>query len=407
MANYKFDLVIVGGGPGGLAAAIYGARSKISTVVIEKSRPGGQIATTEDWENYPGVPHISGQEGMKIWVEHAKKFGAEFVKDDVIDIVDAGDYKIVKGKENTFEAKVVVLSVGAVPRELGVPGEREFRGKGVSYCATCDADFFTELDVLVVGSGDQAIEEGMYLTKFAESVTVIVLHDEGTLDCTPVLKERAFHNPKMKWVWNSTVNAIKGDGIVDTVELKNIKTGQISEIATNGVFFFVGMVPQTDWLKDIVAMDKRGYIIANEMCETNVDGIYAVGDARQKFLRQVVTAAADGAIAATAAEKFIHEEEGFRETVMDQKIPVVVSFWNPTKPSTMNLNTRLEAMMEPYKGKLKLVKIDTYRNIRISRKCEIKDIPAILLYKEGKIAARFDVTIDETALAAKIAELAL
>lgn len=407
MANYKFDLAIVGGGPGGLAAAIYGARSKISTVVIEKSRPGGQIATTEDWENYPGVPHISGQEGMKIWVEHAKKFGAEFVKDDVIDIVDAGDYKIVKGKENTFEAKVVVLSVGAVPRELGVPGEREFRGKGVSYCATCDADFFTELDVLVVGSGDQAVEEGMYLTKFAESVTVIVLHDEGTLDCTPVLKERAFHNPKMKWVWNSTVNAIKGDGIVDTVELKNIKTGQISEIATNGVFFFVGMVPQTDWLKDIVAMDKRGYIIANEMCETNVDGIYAVGDARQKFLRQVVTAAADGAIAATAAEKFIHEEEGFRETVMDQKIPVVVSFWNPTKPSTMDLNTRLEAMMEPYKGKLKLVKIDTYRNIRISRKCEIKDIPAILLYKEGKIAARFDVTIDETALAAKIAELAL
>lgn len=407
MANYKFDLVIVGGGPGGLAAAIYGARSKISTVVIEKSRPGGQIATTEDWENYPGVPHISGQEGMKIWVEHAKKFGAEFVKDDVIDIVDAGDYKIVKGKENTFEAKVVVLSVGAVPRELGVPGEREFRGKGVSYCATCDADFFTELDVLVVGSGDQAVEEGMYLTKFAESVTVIVLHDEGTLDCTPVLKERAFHNPKMKWVWNSTVNAIKGDGIVDTVELKNIKTGQISEIATNGVFFFVGMVPQTDWLKDIVAMDKRGYIIANEMCETNVDGIYAVGDARQKFLRQVVTAAADGAIAATAAEKFIHEEEGFRETVMDQKIPVVVSFWNPTKPSTMDLNTRLEAMMAPYKGKLKLVKIDTYRNIRISRKCEIKDIPAILLYKEGKIAARFDVTIDEVALAAKIAELAL
>ena len=407
MANYKFDLVIIGGGPGGLAAAIYGARSKISTVVIEKSRPGGQIATTEEWENYPGVPHISGQEGMKVWVEHAKKFGAEFVKDNVIDIVDAGDYKIVKGKENTFEAKVVVLAVGAVPRELGVPGEREFRGKGVSYCATCDADFFTELDVVVVGSGDQAIEEGMYLTKFAESVTVIVLHDEGTLDSTPVLKERAFHNPKMKWVWNSTVNAIKGDGIVDTVELKNIKTGQISEMATNGVFFFVGMVPQTDWLKGIVAMDKRGYIIANEMCETNVDGIYAVGDARQKFLRQVVTAAADGAIAATAAEKFIHEEEGFRETVMDQKIPVVVSFWNPTKPSTMDLNTRLEAMMVPYKGKLKLVKIDTYRNIRISRKCEIKDIPAILLYKEGKIAARFDVTIDETALAAKIAELAL
>lgn len=393
MANYQFDLVIVGGGPGGLAAAIYGARSKISTVVIEKNRPGGQIATTEEWENYPGTIHTSGPEEMKGWVKHAEKFGTEFFKDEIVNIVDKGDSKLVIGKQHTFEAKVVIVSVGAEPRVLGVPGEREFRGKGVSYCATCDADFFTELDVVVVGSGDQAVEEGMYLTKFAESVTVIVLHDEGTLDCTPVLKERAFHNPKMKWVWNSTVNAITGDGIVDTVEVKNIKTGEISTIEANGVFFFVGMVPQTGWLKDIIALDNRGYIIANELCETNVDGIYAVGDARQKFLRQVVTAAADGAIAATAAEKFIHEEEGFREMVLDQEIPVIVSFWNPTKPSTMDLNTKLENMLDAYKGKIKFVKIDTYRNLRISRKCEVKDIPTVVFYNKGKIVDRIDLDV--------------
>ena len=269
------------------------------------------------------------------------------------------------GKNNTFEAKVVIVSVGAEPRVLGVPGEYELRGKGVSYCATCDADFFEELDVVVVGSGDQAIEEGMYITKFAETVTVIVLHEEGTLDCTPVLKERAFSNPKMKWVWNSTVNAIKGDGIVEEVELRNIKTGELSTIEANGIFFFVGMIPQTDWLKGIIDMDDRGYIIANELCETNVDGIYAVGDARQKFLRQVVTAAADGAIAATAAEKFIHEEEGFKDMVINQKVPVIVSFWNPTKPETMDLNTQLEAALEQFGDKIKFVKIDTYRNLRI------------------------------------------
>ena len=406
MAHLKYDLVIVGGGPGGLAAAIYGSRSKISTLVIEKNRPGGQIATTDEWENYPGTPHTSGPKEMEIWVEHAKKFGTEFVKDEITAVAIEGDHRIVTGIENTYEAKAVILALGAQPRELGVPGEREFRGKGVSYCATCDADFFSELDIVVVGSGDQAIEEGMYLTKFAETVTVIVLHDEGTLDCTPVLKERAFSNPKMKWVWNSTVAEIKGDGLVETAVLKNIKTGELSDYPVNGVFMFVGMVPQTDWLKGIIDMDNRGYIVANELCETNLDGVYAVGDARQKFLRQVVTAAADGAIAATAAEKFIHEEEGFKDMVIDQEIPVVVTFWNPTVPASMDMNVQVEKLLEPYKSKIKLVKIDTYRNLRISRKCEVSSIPTIVIYHKGQIVARFENDINLDALNAKLAELA-
>ena len=405
MSHLVYDLVIVGGGPGGLAAAIYGARSKLSTVIIEKNRPGGQIATTAEWENYPGTMHASGPEEMEVWVEHAKKFGAEFVKDEVITLVDQGETRLVTGKEHTYEGKAVVLAMGAQPRELGVPGERKFRGKGVSYCATCDADFFTELDILVVGSGDSAIEEGMYLTKFAETVTVIVLHDEGTLDCTPVLKERAFANPKMKWIWNSTVAEIKGDGIVECVTLKNIKSGELSDIETNGVFMFVGMVPQTDWVKGTVDMDNRGYIIANEICETNVDGVYAVGDLRQKFLRQVVTAAADGAIAATAAEKFIHEEEGFKQMVIDQAIPVVVAFWNPTKPESMDMNVALEQALEPLGAKVKLVKIDTYRNLRISRKCAISDIPTVVIYNHGEIVARFEGGFSAADVGAKAKEL--
>lgn len=405
MAHLKYDLVIVGGGPGGLAAAIYGSRSKISTLVIEKNRPGGQIATTDEWENYPGTLHTSGPKEMEIWVEHAKKFGTEFVKDEVSAVAIDGEHRIVTGRENTYEAKAVVLALGAQPRELGVPGEREFRGKGVSYCATCDADFFSELDIIVVGSGDQAIEEGMYLTKFAESVTVIVLHDEGTLDCTPVVRERAFNNPKMKWIWNSTVAEIKGDGIVECAVLKNIKTGELTELPVNGVFMFVGMVPQTGWLKGTIEMDNRGYIVANELCETSMDGVYAVGDARQKFLRQVVTAAADGAIAATAAEKFIHEEEGFKDMVLDQKIPVVVTFWNPTVPASMDMNVSIEKLMEPYKGAMKLVKIDTYRNLRISRKAEVKGIPTIVIYCGGQIVARYEGEIDLKAVEAKLAEL--
>ncbi|MCL2497798.1 MAG: FAD-dependent oxidoreductase [Symbiobacteriaceae bacterium] len=394
MAHYDYDLVIVGGGPGGLAAAIYGARSKLSTVVIEKNRPGGQIATTAEWENYPGSPHASGPSEMEVWVEHAKQFGAEFIKDEITSISVQGDTRVVSGLEHTYNAKAIILAPGAQPRELGVPGERKFRGKGVSYCATCDADFFTELDIIVVGSGDSAIEEGMYLTKFAETVTVIVLHDEGTLDCTPVLRERAFNNPKMKWIWNSTIAEITGDGIVEGVVLKNIKSGELTPMETNGVFMFVGMVPQTEWLKGVIAMDGRGYIEANEICETNLDGVYAIGDCRQKFLRQVITAAADGAIAATAAEKFIHEEEGFAEMVLHQKIPVVVAFWNPTRPESMDMNVALEKLLEPYGSAVKLVKIDTYRNLRISKKCAISEIPAVVIYKDGAIVARWDGVVD-------------
>ena len=214
----------------------------------------------------------------------------------------------------------------AEPRVLGVKGEKELKGKGVSYCATCDADFYEDLDVVVLGNGDAAIEEAIYLTRFAAKVSIIVIHDEGILDATKVIQERAFRNEKIEFIWNSTLEEIKGDGIVEAVAVKNIKTGEVTELETNGVFIFVGTVPKTEMLKGKVELDQRGYIPTSEIMETNVDGVYAVGDVRVKYLRQVVTAAADGAIAAVAAEKYLQEEENFKNEVLEKELATAVMF---------------------------------------------------------------------------------
>jgi thioredoxin reductase (NADPH) len=322
-----YDIIVVGGGPAGLAAGIYGSRSRLKTVILQKGRPGGQAATTEELENYPGFPRgTTGPGLMEAMAKHAESFGTEILNEEAVDLDLDGEIKVVKTKSGKkYSSKIVILAPGAAPRTLNIKGERELRGKGVSYCATCDADFFEELDVVVVGNGDAAIEEAMYITKFAETVTIIVIHDEGILDCNKVSAEKAFANPKIKWVWNSVLQEIKGDGIVESVVLKNIKTGELSEMETNGVFFFVGTVPKTDIVKGKVELNEQGYIIANERMETSVPGVYAAGDARDKYLRQVITAASDGAIAAFAAEKYLAEEEGFKSQVLNHTEPGILS----------------------------------------------------------------------------------
>ena len=307
-----YDILIVGGGPGGMAAAIYGSRSKLKTGILEKGKPGGQAATTEELENYPGFSR--GQTGpalMESMAEHAISFGTEFIREEVVDLELEGDIKRVKTKSGQeYQAKALVLAMGSEPKSLNIKGEHALRGKGVSYCATCDADFFEELDVVVVGNGDAAVEEAMYLTKFAETVTLIVRRNEGDLRCNKTSAEKAFANPKIKWVWNSVLDEIKGDGLVDSVVIKNVKTGELSVMETNGVFFFVGTIPKTVLLQGKVDLDQQGYIITNDLMETSVPGVYAAGDARVKYLRQVVTAVSDGAIAAVAAEKYLDEVEG-------------------------------------------------------------------------------------------------
>ena len=302
-----YDILIIGGGPGGLTAGIYASRGRLKTAILEKGAMGGQAATTMEMENYPGFfQQATGPGVMAQLLAHAEHFGTEIIKGLAVDLELSGEVKKVSTRNgDVLEARSIILAPGAEPRSLGIKGEAKLRGKGVSYCAKCDADFFEELDVVVVGNGDAAIEEAMYLTKFAESVTVIVIHDEGVLDCNKMSAEKAFANPKIKWIWNSVLEEIHGDELVESVSVKNLKTDELSTLEVNGVFFFVGTVPKTEFLQGKVELNKQGYILTNEKMETNIKGVYAVGDAREKYLRQVITAAADGAIAAVSAERYL------------------------------------------------------------------------------------------------------
>ncbi|MDD2498710.1 MAG: FAD-dependent oxidoreductase, partial [Desulfitobacteriaceae bacterium] len=368
-------------------------------------KPGGQAATTSDLENYPGFSRgTTGPELMGHMAKHAESFGTEILSEIVVDMELDGDIKKLKGKSGKeYQAKAVILAPGAQPRSLNIKGEHAFRGKGVSYCATCDADFFEELDIVVVGNGDAAIEEAMYLTKFAETVTIIVIHDEGILDCNKASAEIAFANPKIKWVWNSVLHEIKGDGLVESVIIKNIKTGELSEMQTNGVFFFVGTVPNTEILKGKVELTEHGYIITNDLMETSVPGVYAAGDARVKYLRQVITAASDGAIAAVAAEKYLVEEEGFKERVLNAKKPLMVVFWAPQSEESIAGVSTLEKIVGTKEVKVKLVKIDTYRNQRVAKRYDINVIPSVLFFQNGKLLDKIYGVFNENDIIEKIA----
>lgn len=301
-----YDIIVIGGGPAGLSAGLYGARSRAKTLILEKGKWGGQAATTEELENYPGsIEQPTGPEITARMKRQAEEFGAETRAETVTKLELDGKIKRVITDSAEYQAKTVIIATGAKPRLLGCPGELELRGKGVSYCATCDADFFTDLNVVVVGGGDSAIQEAIYLTKFAEKVTVIHRRDE--LRAAKSIQERAFANPKIDFIWDSVVTEIKGDGIVESVVVKNVKTNEIKEVQTDGVFMFVGYDPVSDLVKGLVDMDEKGYIITDENMSTSIEGVFAAGDVRVKSLRQVVTAAADGAIAAVRAEHYISE----------------------------------------------------------------------------------------------------
>ena len=307
----QYDIVIIGAGPAGLAAGLYAGRARMSTLIIEKEKDGGQIVQTAEIENYPGgLLEDSGPSLVARFSAQAEKFGCEKVLDTVQEVELDGPVKKIVCNKETYEAKAVIIASGASPSHIGCPGEADFTGKGVSYCATCDAAFFEDFEVYVVGGGDAAVEEAMYLTKFARKVTIIHRRDE--LRAAKSIQEKAFKNEKLAFMWNSVIKEIKGDGLVNSMIVENTKTGEQTEIVADeedgifGIFVFIGFKPATAVFEGKVNMEK-GYIVTDQEMRTNVPGVYAAGDCRVKDLRQVITAASDGAIAAWQAARYIDE----------------------------------------------------------------------------------------------------
>lgn len=305
-----YDVIIVGAGPAGLSAGLYAARAKMKTLILEKDRTGGQIVGTDEVANYPGsIQNATGPTLVARMVEQAETFGAERIKAEVLGFELEGDVKTVKTQKGDFKAKSIILSMGAHSRKLGIPNEKELTGKGVSYCATCDAEFFTDLEVVVFGGGDTALEEAMFITKFARKV--IIVHRRDTFRAAKSIVEKAQKNPKIEFIYNTAPTKFIGEGMVEGVELENLETGEVTVLKADvndglmGAFVFIGYLPETDLVKEMVTLDKTGYIVTDELMQTGIPGVFAAGDIRAKSLRQVVTATADGAIAAVQAEKYV------------------------------------------------------------------------------------------------------
>lgn len=379
----KRELVIVGAGPAGLTSAIYGRRAGLDVLLLERGMPGGQINTTDEIENWPGVIHSTGGDLGASLRKHAEHFKAEF-KDCTVKAIKIRDgAKVVVTDEGEIEAEAIILATGASFRKLGCKGEAEFTGGGVSYCAVCDGAFFEDETIAVIGGGNVAVEEAVYLTRFASKVYIIHRRDEFRADRLAV--EQALANPRIEPVWNSVVESIEGDGLVDKLVLKNVKTGEISDLPVAGVFIFVGTEPNVSYLDQEdapIKQTKGGWIDNNDKMETSVEGIFAAGDIRDKYLRQVVTAAGDGAVAAMAAYSYITEQLHLRSVLIepDHVVALITS-------SIDQKQIDLQVAAEKFAGEsgTKIALIDGYRNARMVEKLGIKELPALMELKKGEI----------------------
>lgn len=298
-----YDVVVIGSGPGGMTAALYASRSELSTLLIERGVPGGQLINTAEIENYSGFESIKGPELANNMYAGATRFGAEYAFGDVREVIDGKEYKEIVTSNAIYKARSVVIATGAEHKKMGIPGENTLNGRGVSYCAVCDGAFFRERDLVVVGGGDSAVEEGTYLTQFARKVTIIHRRDE--LRAQKILQNRAFNNDKVEFVWDSVVEEVLGENMVEGVQLRNVKTDEVSRLDADGVFVYIGMLPNTHAFEKLGILDHEGWVLTDERMETSVPGIFAVGDVRQTVLRQVATAVGDGSIAGDAAYKYV------------------------------------------------------------------------------------------------------
>ncbi|MFB9860409.1 thioredoxin-disulfide reductase [Salinicoccus siamensis] len=307
-----YDVVIIGAGPAGMTAAVYASRANLKTVMLERGMPGGQMANTEEVENFPGFDFITGPELSTKMFEHSQKFGAEYKYGDIKSIEDQGDVKVLKTGNEDIYTRTVIITTGAEYKKVGVEGEEELGGRGVSYCAVCDGAFFKEKELVVIGGGDSAVEEGVFLTKFASKVTVV--HRRDQLRAQKILQDRAFKNDKMDFIWDTEIQSINGEGRVKSVTLLDKNTGSTYDYEADGVFVYVGMKPLTAPFEGLGILNEMGYVVTNDEMETSVPGIFAAGDVRNKTLRQIVTATGDGSIAAQNAQHYIEKLGDMQES---------------------------------------------------------------------------------------------
>ncbi|HQK34471.1 MAG TPA: FAD-dependent oxidoreductase [Spirochaetales bacterium] len=398
-----YDVVVIGGGPGGMTAALYAGRARLKTLLIEKSLIGGMATYTSEIENYPGFPEpIDGIELMKLFDKQFRRFGVDGKLTDVQSVSVECNTKIVSTFRTDYHAKAVIIATGNKPRLTGAKNEERFlNDKGISFCATCDAARNTGKRIMVIGSGDTAIEEGMFLTKFAREVLVSVIHNEGIMDANKVAQEKALANPKMKFIWNTVVESFEGDDMLKQVVLKNIKTGELMPYDVDTCFLFIGYVPNTKIFEGLVEMTNRGYIKTNENMETSREGFYAVGDCRDKTLRQVATAVGDGAIAGFMVEKYVEELEYLQKEIFEANGLIMAFIYNAVEAVDREYLARIEQIQKLYSEKVQLRRIDIYKSDRIACKLSYTKTPSLIFMKNGNILENIT---DLSNLDAKVAE---
>lgn len=397
-----YDVIIIGAGAAGLTAAIYCSRARLNTLIIEKALVGGLATYTNEIWNYPGFPNSpKGEEITDLMKEQAKNMGAKFKLTEVQSVDLTGEEKVVETFRNKYLAKAVVLASGGRPRTTKAKNEENYLfDKGISFCATCDAASNTDKVVVVIGSGDAAIEEGMFLTKFAKKVIVSVMHDEGIMDCNEIAKEAALANPKMEFVWNTVTESFEGEDHLDTVVLRNLKTNELIPIKCDNCFEFIGYIPNTELIKGQVDLTPQGYIISNDRMETNLEGVFAAGDVRDKWLKQVATAVGDGAIAGYAAEKFIAETEVFEANVVKKDKNGSVFVYNAIDANQREVVPMIEELASKHGKDYNFCKIDVYKSDGIAKRLGRTSYPYVAIIKNGKVDHFIDMINEENIMSA-------
>ncbi|MDC7785396.1 FAD-dependent oxidoreductase [Rhodoplanes sp. TEM] len=388
--HQHYDLVVIGGGPAGLTAALYGGRARLKTLVIEKGLIGGLATYTNEIANYPGFPEgITGLELAKKFEKQARHFGAEFKNTPVKRVDLTGRDKVIETFRTVYHAKAVIIATGGKPRLLGVPGEESFLyDKGISFCATCDAASCKDKVVMVIGSGDAAVEEGLFLTKFASKVIMSVIHEEGHMDANAAAQAEAMREPKMEFRWNTVVDHFEGGERLEAVILKDTRSGELVPVPVDRCFYFIGYLPATELFQGQVELTERGYIPTNTRMQTNLDGVFAAGDVRQTCLRQVATAVGDGAIAGFEAERYIAELDVFENQLLQCELPGMIYVYSPIDERSRDFMPTVREIERRYAGRVRLGLVDTYKGECLAARLGAVDTPSLVFTQDGKVVAK-------------------